>query len=233
MITQSKPNDINTNTETKLMPVHLHILLDRSGSMQGFEQDVIGGFNSFLEKQRQVEGECGLTLVQFDGQDPFEVIYDALELETVPILTRDKYWPRGNTPLWDAVGRLINSADNANVKNSVDNIVWIFTDGYENASKEFSAAKVRELIQQKEEQGWTFIFMGCDIDAYAQGGQLGVSDAHTMNFVKDETGYQAAWGDMERSMSSYRSKDASGRLSQRDDMFEGVKNSEEDWRSRT
>ena len=109
-MTNSKPTTAVTS-ETTLKPVKLYILLDRSGSMQGFEADVIGGFNSFKEKQRQVEGECSLTLVQFDGIDPFEVIYDDLEIGSVPDLSNDKYWPRDNTPLWDAVGRLITTAD--------------------------------------------------------------------------------------------------------------------------
>ena len=59
-MTNSKPTTAVTS-ETTLKPVKLYILLDRSGSMQGFEADVIGGFNSFKEKQRQVEGECSLT----------------------------------------------------------------------------------------------------------------------------------------------------------------------------
>tara|TARA_Y100001958_G_C21246515_1_gene577004 strand:+ start:374 stop:1069 length:696 start_codon:yes stop_codon:yes gene_type:complete len=230
-MTTSKSTTVIT-PETTLKPIKLHILLDRSGSMQGFEADVIGGFNSFKEKQRQVEGECSLTLVQFDGQDPFEVIYNDQEIGSVPDLTNEEYWPRGNTPLWDAVGRLITTADKANANSDVDNIIWIFTDGYENASREFTSHKVRELIKEKEAAGWSFIFMGCDIDAYVQGGELGVRQAHTMNFVKDGQGYQTAWEDMERSMTSYRSKDEAGRVSQREDMFEGQKSAEWDWESR-
>ena len=103
----------------------------------------------------------------------------------------------------------------------------------ENASCEFSSRKVRELIKQKEAVGWSFIFMGCDIDAYEQGGQLGVRQSHTMNFKKDGQGYKTAWDDIERSMSSYRSKDMAGRVSQREDMFEGNKSAEEDWLNRS
>lgn len=31
-------------------------ILDKSGSMSGLEKDTIGGYNSFIEKQKNVEG---------------------------------------------------------------------------------------------------------------------------------------------------------------------------------
>jgi len=34
----------------------LVFILDRSGSMNGLERDVIGGFNSMIEKQKREEG---------------------------------------------------------------------------------------------------------------------------------------------------------------------------------
>ena len=43
-------------------------ILDRSGSMGGLESDTISGFNSFVQRQRAVDGRARLTLVLFDGQ---------------------------------------------------------------------------------------------------------------------------------------------------------------------
>ena len=37
---------------TKKKELDVVFLLDRSGSMQGSETDTIGGYNSYLEKQR-------------------------------------------------------------------------------------------------------------------------------------------------------------------------------------
>ncbi len=54
---------------------HISIILDRTGSMQSIRDDVIGGFNSFLAEQQEASGTASLTLVQFDSQDPFEVLY--------------------------------------------------------------------------------------------------------------------------------------------------------------
>lgn len=42
------------------------LVLDRSGSMKPLEEDTIGGFNEFIDKQKEVEGEAYVTTVLFD-----------------------------------------------------------------------------------------------------------------------------------------------------------------------
>ena len=116
--------DPNTEDDT---PVHVSFLIDRSGSMKPLVLDVVGGFNEFITKQRELNGKCTLTLVQFDSQDPFEVVHDAAGIDQVPDLTRDKYQPRGLTPLLDALGMLIQSVDKrASLDTKEDQIVVVF-----------------------------------------------------------------------------------------------------------
>ncbi|MEL6246994.1 MAG: hypothetical protein AAFY78_14765 [Cyanobacteria bacterium J06648_16] len=55
---------------------HITILLDRTGSMQTIRDDTIGGFNAFLAQQKEEPGMATVTLVQFDSQDPYEVIHN-------------------------------------------------------------------------------------------------------------------------------------------------------------
>ena len=43
-------------------------ILDRSGSMAHLEEDTIGGYNSFLKKQKNEEGEASVTTVLFDDE---------------------------------------------------------------------------------------------------------------------------------------------------------------------
>ena len=124
--------------DTSVLPVHLYMLLDRSGSMSGWEQDVIGGFNTFIKEQQKEKDDCSVTLVQFDGQAPYEVIIDAQDLGTVTELAPNVYRPRGNTPLLDALGRMIKNAEKSEAKQAEDVLVWVFTDGLENASREFT-----------------------------------------------------------------------------------------------
>ncbi len=86
-------------------PIHIGIVLDRSGSMSSIADDIVGGFNEYLAEQQKVDGNARLTMAQFDGQDPFEVLYDGEDLRRVKPLTRDRYAPtRQHAPLrrnWD------------------------------------------------------------------------------------------------------------------------------------
>ena len=89
---------------SKPTPVNISAVLDRSGSMASISDDVVGGFNTFLAEQRKQERGGRVTLVQFDGQDPFEVLIDGEDLDSVKDLDSARYIPRGNTPLYDAIG---------------------------------------------------------------------------------------------------------------------------------
>jgi hypothetical protein len=63
-------------------PVHIYFVLDRSGWMQSIAPDVIGGFNAFLAAQQADGSDALLTLVQFDSQDPHEVVVDAAAIQS-------------------------------------------------------------------------------------------------------------------------------------------------------
>ena len=214
--------------DTSVLPVHLYMLLDRSGSMSGWEQDVIGGFNTFIKEQQKEKDDCSVTLVQFDGQAPYEVIIDAQDLSTVTELAPNVYRPRGNTPLLDALGRMIKNAEKSEAKQAEDVLVWVFTDGLENASREFTYEQIKALVAEKEKAGWTFMFMGAGIDSYRAGRSLGFSDDNVSNFHKSAEGIDAAYMQFDRSLSSYRGKPSrSERLAQKRAMWEGRREAED------
>ena len=89
---------------------HITIILDRTGSMESIRDDTIGGFNTFLKEQKKESGTATLTLVQFDSQDPFEIIYDFKDIKKIPKLTRETFVLRASTPLLDALGRCLPGA---------------------------------------------------------------------------------------------------------------------------
>ena len=66
------------------------LLLDRTGSMQNIASDVVGGYNIFIQKQKEAPGEAVFTLVQFDSENPQEVIHDAKLMQDVPAMGRDR-----------------------------------------------------------------------------------------------------------------------------------------------
>lgn len=171
-------------------------LLDRSGSMAGLESDTIGGFNAFIEKQCKLEGETILTSVLFD--DKYEVLWNGVDAKSVR-LTESKYYVRGTTALLDAVGKTILDVgyrlSRPREEQVTDNvIVVITTDGMENASREFSYKKVKELIKyQQDKYNWEFIFMGANIDAVKEADNIGIVEQNAYNFEVSEKGVESMY----------------------------------------
>jgi uncharacterized protein YegL len=179
--------------------VDLIAILDRSGSMGGKEEDVIGGFNEFIAAQRKVPGEACVTLVLFDEQ--YQVVHNRVPLQDVPELTKETYHTRGSTALLDAVGKTLKSAESAKKA-----IVFIFTDGQENASKEWKLDAVKRLVEDRQKKGWDINFIGADIDAYADAmvANLGIAKA-ALKIPKNKVGLRQMTAYMSAETVSYRS----------------------------
>ena len=160
--------------------IDIIFVLDRSGSMHGSEKDTIGGFNSFIENQKQKEVKAKVTTVLFDHG--YEVLYKRKDLYEVEELTENEYYVRGTTALLDAIGRTITSMDR-----QIDNQVLfvITTDGYENSSKEFTKKQIKNMISC---HNWEFIYLGADIDSYSEASMIGIRGDRTANFKKTSEG---------------------------------------------
>lgn len=160
------------------------ILLDRSGSMQDAKDDHIGGLKSFIEDQKKLEGDVRITLIQFDTQAPCEVLYSRTPIEQVEEVD---LVPRGGTPLLDAIGLGIAHYRQSLGEDKPDQvIVMIITDGQENSSREFTRERVRSLIAEQEAKGWTFLYLGANVDAFAEAGQIGVRTDYAANYSVSE-----------------------------------------------
>lgn len=204
--------------------VHVSFLLDRSGSMGAIQGDVIGGFNRFLREQQGRPGICRMTLVQFDSQEPFEVLADAVNVEEVAMLDPERYRPRGGTPLLDALGKLLEHAERRARGRDEDAVVVVFTDGQENASHTWTRSALFERIEGLKAKGFGFVFLGANQDSYAEAGNLGFAPGSTSNWHGDST--TAAFSQISRSLHSYRDKLCLERRAQSIDFFEGVKEAE-------
>jgi hypothetical protein len=153
-------------------------LLDVSGSMETCWDDTIGGFNSFLADQKALGGT--LTLVQFDHE--YNKTCDRVDIKSVAPLTRDTYKPRGSTALLDAIGATIKEW----TSNTCPSVV-ILTDGLENASHTYTKVHIKDLIEQKTKEGWTFAYLGANQDAFAEAGGIGIAPQCTMNYDGHKT----------------------------------------------
>ncbi len=220
----------HTSDITSDAPVHVSFLIDRSGSMSGLEGDVVGGFNSFVANQQNQPGVCRLTAVQFDGQSPYVVFRDSVDIGAVLDLSLQDYQPRGSTPLFDALGNLIRSAEKrlADLGTAEDQIIVVFTDGYENASMTWTREALFELVEAKKKEGWTFVFMGANQDSYATGGGLGFDRGSTQNFRGDGMGTRTSWESVNLALADYRTSNYEEKQRRKADFFDGRKEAEAD-----
>jgi Mg-chelatase subunit ChlD len=189
---------------------HIHTILDRSGSMQSIRDDVIGGFNTFVEDQKKVAGEASITLVQFDEQDPYEIIYNFTPLSDVQPLTAETFVPRGWTPLLDAIGRGINDCGQMLAQMSESDrpekvIFCIITDGQENRSKEFKKEQITKMVKEQTDQWkWEFLFLSCDLAAIDDAVSYGIDKSKTMSFLKSAEGTRAGYTTMSNMVKTSR-----------------------------
>jgi uncharacterized protein YegL len=166
-------------------------LLDRSGSMAGLESETIGGFNAFIEKQKEIPGETIITAVLFD--DRYEILWNGVNIKDIK-LTDKEYYVRGMTALLDAVGKTILDVHNRILKTKKSKrpgrvIFVITTDGMENSSREFTYETVKQLIKrQREKYNWEFIFLGANIDVVKEAGSIGINRNDAYGFEASQNG---------------------------------------------
>ncbi len=169
--------------------VHVVMLLDRSGSMASIASDVIGGWNQYLRDQQGLDKPATLSLVQFDGVDPQEVIYHFKPLHEVQPLSEATFQPRGNTPLLDALGECITEtamdlASCSEEARPAHVVFVVITDGQENASQRYTRAHVQRLMERMTKGGWEFVFLSSDLSATTDAHSYGFSSANTASFGK-------------------------------------------------
>ncbi|MBG9987757.1 VWA domain-containing protein [Aerococcaceae bacterium DSM 111176] len=183
-------------------------ILDKSGSMSGLESDTIGGYNSMLNKQRSVEGECIVTTVLFDNY--YELLHDRIDIRAVSDITENEYQVGGSTALIDAIGRTINKIANAQKHTTetfrAESVMFvIITDGAENSSREYTTRQIKNLIEkQKEEFGWEFIFLGANIDSVETAGQFGINSDRAVDYLADSEGTKLNYEIIAEAVTTFR-----------------------------
>lgn len=193
----------NNDTLTELV-----FILDRSGSMSGLEADTIGGFNSMIEKQKKESGRALVSTVLFDNER--QVLHDRISIDSVKPMTDKDYYVRGCTALLDAVGFAVHHIGNVHKyarKEDVPSktLFVIITDGLENASRYYSANKVKDMInRQKEKYGWEFMFIGANIDAVESAADIGICEECAANYQADSQGTHELYDNICAAVSNLR-----------------------------
>ena len=210
MMNTKKNTEMNTkeNTETRTnSTTELVFILDRSGSMSGYEEDSVGGFNATIDQQKEAPGKCFVSAYLFN--DEAELIIDRRELSEVAKMTKQDYRVGGCTALIDAIGggiRHIEEIHKYARKEDVSahTIFVIMTDGLENASHRFSSNEVKKMIAAKKECGWEFLFLGANIDAVETAKHFGIREDRVANYRQDSAGYKASSKSVSKAVMSMR-----------------------------
>lgn len=202
--------DWNTGIEKMLptpptpgpVPTLVTVVLDRSGSMSQIKAPTDSGFNEFIATQRRIGGVCKVTLAQFD--DVYEVVYRMRDVRDVPMLD---LIPRGSTALLDAIGRTITQLDADLNAMPADNrpakvIVVVLTDGWENASREWSRPRVRDAILARP--SWDFVYIGADQDAITIGTDMGFARGSTVSTLSTATATAGTYRGMSSAVTNSR-----------------------------
>ena len=149
----------------------VYCLIDRSGSMASCVDDTIGGFNTFLQSQSP---DTMISLTLFDNQ--ITPVYKKKALEA-DLLTSETFVPRGSTSLLDAIGHVIKSVPVGEIPTIV-----ILTDGFENTSTKYTKLHINDLITEKKNLGWSFVFLAANQDAIQSANQLGIPEGSALTY---------------------------------------------------
>lgn len=160
------------------------IILDESGSMQSIKKAAIDSVNETIQTIRRVQQQSEnqeqfVSFVTF--HDEVKILHDCVPCEEVKELTGYDYMPQCCTALYDAMGMSLTGL-RSKVAEGDRVLVTVVTDGYENASREYSGVAIKNLVDELKAAGWVFAYIGANQDVEAVAATISIT-----NVMKFET----------------------------------------------
>lgn len=187
------------------------LVVDNSGSMSPLRQMVVSGFNEQVETIRSLDKQNGtesiVGLVYFDSS--VNVKFAKKQANEVELLTLESYVPSGGTAFYDGLAIAIKTLEDAlgGDLSETEVVVTTITDGEENSSRKYAGSQLADLIKQfQDDYGWTFSFIGANIDTEKLATSLNVSATNAINFAYSAEGAKAAFDTLKVARSMYYSK---------------------------
>lgn len=165
------------------------LVVDRSGSMGSIRDDAQGGINAFLDDQRKATDRRSIRIVQFDHY--YEVVTPTTPAASVPPYVLR---PRGMTALHDAMGRGLTEFGAELAALPEDErpgrvIVAVMTDGHENGSQEYTADRVKEIINhQRDVYGWQILYLAANQDAILEASKYDIPAGNSLLYANTSRG---------------------------------------------
>ena len=155
--------------------IHVCFVIDESGSMYSSKEDVIGGVQKVVDEQKaNTNGTCSISLYKFNSS-----VIECYTFKDVNSIPEFQYNPSMCTALNDGIGTAIDSIGKKLAEMDEDerpeqNMIVIITDGYENASKEYTFEQCKKMIKHQEDKyNWKFIYLGVDLASMEQADRFG------------------------------------------------------------
>lgn len=204
--------EILTNKQNLSMKTRIFnlIIIDESGSMQSIKKQAIDSVNETIQticsaQKKHEDQEHYVSLVTFN--DDVKTVHDCVPVSEVTELTSETYQPACCTALYDAMGLSVNAL-RKKVADVDKVLVTVVTDGYENASKEYSGKAIKALVDELKAKGWVFAYIGANQDVEAVAASISITN--TMNFEATCVGTTAMSEKLGRSRSRWFDKIAHG-----------------------
>jgi hypothetical protein len=175
--------------EPRSNAVHSYILLDRTGSMEPIWSEALSSVNAYADGLASLDGgprvDADITLAVFDSQDgfQFDVLRSGVDAERWRKVTDKEVNPRGMTPLYDAIGRIVSLAEKDRPEKAV---IVIMTDGEENSSEEMTKATTKAALDRVRKKGWEVVFLGAEFSKFNDAEGVGQTSSRNMAVSKDQ-----------------------------------------------
>lgn len=174
---------------TRHPSVHSYILLDRTGSMEPMWSEALSSVNAYARGLASLDGgprvDADITLAAFDAQNglQFDVLRSGVDAEDWRQVTDREVSPRGMTPLYDAIGRIVSLAESDHPEKAV---IVIMTDGEENSSTEMTKKSARAALDRVRARGWEVVFLGAEFSNFDDAEGVGQTASRNMAVSKEQ-----------------------------------------------
>ena len=181
---------VNPSIKKERKTQYVHAILDRSASMMGKVPDAICGFKESIhgiKKDKEESFDIYVSAKMFDHEE--EELFTLKELKTISDEFIDnvmkKYIPRGKTSIRDALGTsLVYFFEKYKTEKFDTCVIYVFTDGIENASTKFSEQDIKKMIFDCEERNIKVVYVGANQDSLTSASNIGISPDLALNYTE-------------------------------------------------
>lgn len=188
---------------------YITMLIDRSGSMRGKELDTIGGINTMLtqlKNNKNINENIFITIKLFDHE--INNFINDIEIDYVELLKSNDFIPRGPTALLDTLGLTLDEI----LKKKKNNIlfydsylIYVCTDGLENASNLYKKNDIKKLIEDCKKENINVLYIGANQDSFLEAETIGINSDSVMNYHESSDTIKSAYNSLAQVATRIRS----------------------------